>query len=67
MIWAAASHEIDGPHAIVGAEIAKRYGVNEAVVNCIASHHGEVERQSIEAVIVAAADELQRRPARCAP
>lgn len=41
------SHEIDGPHAIVGAEIAKRYGVNEVVVNCIASHHGEVEPQSI--------------------
>ncbi|MEZ4868915.1 MAG: ribonuclease Y [Caldilineaceae bacterium] len=52
------SHEIDGPHAIVGAEIAKRYGVNDAVVNCIASHHGEVEPQSIEAVIVAAADAI---------
>ncbi len=33
----AVTHEIDGPHAIVGAEIAKRYGVPEAVVNCIAS------------------------------
>ncbi|MBX3014560.1 MAG: ribonuclease Y [Caldilineaceae bacterium] len=54
----AVSHEIEGPHAIVGAEIAKRYGVNEAVVNCIASHHGEVEPQSIEAVIVAAADAI---------
>ncbi len=54
----AVSHEIDGPHAIVGAEIAKRYGVNDAVVNCIASHHGEVEPQSIEAVIVAAADAI---------
>ncbi|NJN82191.1 MAG: ribonuclease Y [Caldilineaceae bacterium] len=54
----AVSHEIDGPHAIVGAEIAKRYGVNETVVNCIASHHGEVEPQSVEAVIVAAADAI---------
>ncbi|MFZ4657480.1 MAG: ribonuclease Y [Caldilineaceae bacterium] len=54
----AVSHEIEGPHAIVGAEIAKRYGVNEIVVNCIASHHGEVEPQSIEAVIVAAADAI---------
>ncbi|CAN5674610.1 ribonuclease Y [soil metagenome] len=52
------SHEIDGPHAIVGAEIAKRYGVNDVVVNCIASHHGEVEPQSVEAVIVAAADAI---------
>jgi ribonucrease Y len=52
------SHEVEGPHAIVGAEIAKRYGVNEVVVNCIASHHGEVEPQSVEAVIVAAADAI---------
>jgi ribonuclease Y len=54
----AVSHEIEGPHAIVGAEIAKRYGVNDIVVNCIASHHGEVEPESIEAVIVAAADAI---------
>jgi ribonuclease Y len=54
----AVSHEIDGPHAIVGAEIAKRYGVSEVVVNCIASHHGEVEPQSVEAIIVAAADAI---------
>jgi len=54
----AVSHEIEGPHAIVGAEIARRYGVNDAVVNCIASHHHEVEPQSIEAVIVAAADAI---------
>ncbi len=57
-IGKAVSHEIDGPHAIVGAEIAKRYGINEIVFNCIASHHGEVEPQSIEAVIVAAADAI---------
>jgi ribonucrease Y len=57
-IGKAVSHEIDGPHAIVGAEIAKRYGINEIVVNVIASHHGEVEPQSIEAVIVAAADAI---------
>ncbi|HMN30268.1 MAG TPA: ribonuclease Y [Caldilineaceae bacterium] len=57
-IGKAVSHEIDGPHAIVGAEIARRYNVNEAVVNCIASHHGEVEPESVEAVIVAAADAI---------
>jgi ribonuclease Y len=57
-IGKAVSHEIDGPHAVVGAEIAKRYGVNEAVINCIASHHHEVEPQCIEAVIVAAADAI---------
>ena len=54
----AVTHEIDGPHAIVGAEIAKRYGVPDVVVNCIGSHHGEVEPESIEAVIVAAADAI---------
>lgn len=54
----AVSHEVDGPHAIVGGEIAKRYGINPRVVNCIASHHGEVEPESIEAIIVAAADAI---------
>jgi ribonuclease Y len=54
----AVTHEIDGPHAIVGAEIAKRYNVPDVVVNAIASHHGEVEPESIEAVIVAAADAI---------
>ena len=57
-IGKAVSHEIDGPHALVGAEIAKRYGVNDKVVNCIAAHHHEVEPQSLEAVIVAAADAI---------
>ncbi|MCS6827431.1 MAG: ribonuclease Y, partial [Caldilinea sp.] len=57
-IGKAVSHEIDGPHAIVGAEIARRYNVPEVVVNAIASHHGEVEPESIEAVIVAAADAI---------
>lgn len=57
-IGKAVSHEVEGPHALVGGEIAKRYGVNNKVVNCIASHHGEVEPESIEAVIVAAADAI---------
>lgn len=57
-IGKAVSHEVEGPHAIVGGEIAKRYGINEQVVNCIASHHNEVDPQSIEAVIVAAADAI---------
>jgi len=54
----AVSHEIEGPHAQVGADIAKRYGVPAAVVNCIASHHHEMEQASVEAVIVAAADAI---------
>lgn len=54
----AVSHEIDGPHAIVGAEIAKRYGVSDVVINAIGAHHGEIEPESVEAVIVAAADAI---------
>ncbi|OIO98495.1 MAG: ribonuclease Y [Anaerolineae bacterium CG2_30_64_16] len=54
----AVSHEVDGPHAQVGADIAKRYGVSEAVINIIASHHHEVEQQTVEAVIVATADAI---------
>jgi ribonucrease Y len=54
----AVSHEIEGPHATIGADIAKRYGMPAAVVNCIASHHHETEQGSIEAVIVAAADAI---------
>ncbi|MEZ4610255.1 MAG: HD domain-containing protein [Caldilineaceae bacterium] len=52
----AVSHESTAPPS--SAEIAKRYGVSDVVVNAIAAHHGEVEPQSIEAVIVAAADAI---------
>ncbi len=54
----AVSHEVEGPHAQVGAEIARRYGVPEKVVNIIASHHHEVEMDNLEAVIVATADAI---------
>ncbi len=48
----------DGPHAIVGAMVAKRYGEKEAVVNAIASHHGDVEPTTLIAPLVAAADAI---------
>ncbi|GAB4517823.1 MAG: ribonuclease Y [Anaerolineae bacterium] len=54
----AVSHEVEGPHAQVGAEIARRYGVPEKVVNIIASHHHETECESLEAIIVATADAI---------
>jgi ribonuclease Y len=54
----AVSHEVEGAHAQVGADIAKRYGVPAEVVNIIASHHHEIEQQSVEAVIVATADAI---------
>ena len=54
----AMDHEVEGTHAAIGADFAKRYGVNEKVVNAIASHHHEVEQISVEAVIVEAADAI---------
>lgn len=54
----AVSHEVEGPHAQVGADIAKRYGVPPEVVNIIASHHHEVDQQSVEAVIATTADAI---------
>jgi ribonuclease Y len=54
----AMDHEVEGSHAVIGAEFAKRYGVDARVVACIASHHHEVEQDSLEAVIVEAADAI---------
>jgi ribonuclease Y len=52
------THEVEGPHALVGGEMARRYGETEAVAHAMESHHNEVEPQTIEAVIVQAADAL---------
>lgn len=52
------SHEVEGPHALIGAEIAKRYGLPPKVVNAIASHHHEEEQLSVEAVLTEAADAI---------
>jgi ribonuclease Y len=57
-IGKAVDHEVEGTHALIGAEICRRYGVNPKVVNCIASHHHEVEQESLEAIIVEAADAI---------
>jgi ribonuclease Y len=57
-IGKAVDFEIEGTHATIGAELARRYGVSEAVVNCIESHHHEVEQNSIEAIIVESADAI---------
>jgi ribonuclease Y len=54
----AMDHNVEGTHAMIGAEFAKRYGVNPKVVNAIASHHHEVEQETVEAVIVEAADAI---------
>ncbi len=54
----AMDHNTEGTHASLGAEFARRHGVNPKVVNAIASHHHEVEQESVEAVIVEAADAI---------
>ncbi len=54
----AIDHEVEGPHAIIGADFIKRCGVKGKVVNCVASHHHEVEQESLEAVIVEVADAI---------
>jgi ribonuclease Y len=52
------THEIEGPHALVGGELARKHGESEAVAHAMEAHHNEVEPQTIEAVIVQAADAL---------
>jgi len=55
-IGKAVSHETEGPHALVGGQLARRYEESEAVAHALESHHNEVEPQTIEAVIVQIAD-----------
>ena len=57
-IGKAVSHEVEGSHAIIGADILKKYGEPEAVVNAAAAHHGEVEFTCIESICAATADAL---------
>lgn len=57
-IGKAMDHNQEGTHAQLGAEFCKRYGVNPVVVNAIASHHHEVEQESVEAVIAESADAI---------
>ena len=49
---------MEGPHAQIGAELAKRYKEKEPVVHAIMAHHGDVEAKTVEAVIVQAADAI---------
>lgn len=55
-IGKAVTHEVEGPHAKIGADIAKKYGESPVVINAIASHHEEDEPNSIYAVLIQAAD-----------
>ena len=57
-IGKALTHEVEGSHAIIGAEIARRYGEHEDVVHAIEAHHNEVEVRTLEAVLTQAADAI---------
>ena len=54
----AMDHNMEGTHALLGADFAKRYGINPVVVNAIASHHHEVDQESVEAAIAESADAI---------
>jgi ribonuclease Y len=57
-IGKALTHEVEGSHAVIGAEIARRYGEDEDVVHAIEAHHNEVEVRTVEAVLTQAADAI---------
>jgi ribonuclease Y len=57
-IGKAVTHEVEGSHAIIGAEIARRMKEDPEVVHCIESHHGEVEQRTIHAVLAQIADSI---------
>lgn len=54
----AIDHEVEGTHALIGAELARRHNVSPAVVHCIEAHHEEVEPQAVEAIVVQIADAI---------
>jgi ribonucrease Y len=57
-IGKAVDHDVEGPHALIGAEMAKRLGRSPKIVHAIAAHHGEEEPATVEAIIVQAADAI---------
>jgi ribonucrease Y len=57
-IGKALTHEVEGSHALIGAEIARKYGESDDVVHAIEAHHNEVEVQTVEAVLTQAADAI---------
>ncbi|GAC1383852.1 MAG: ribonuclease Y [Herpetosiphon sp.] len=57
-IGKAVDHDVQGPHALIGADIARRFGRSPAICHAIAAHHNEEEPQTVEAFLVAAADAI---------
>jgi ribonuclease Y len=57
-IGKALTHEVEGSHAIIGADLARKYGENADIVHAIEAHHNEVEVRTVEAVLTQAADAI---------
>ncbi len=57
-IGKAIDHEVEGPHVTIGADIAKKFRESAAVIHAIAAHHGDIEPNTVEAVLVQAADAI---------
>ena len=57
-IGKALSHEVEGPHALVGADFIKRHGEGGITVNAVAAHHDEVPHESLFGILVSAADAI---------
>lgn len=57
-IGKAIDHEVEGPHVAIGADVAKKYRESPAIIHAIAAHHGDLEPETVEAVLVQAADAI---------
>jgi len=57
-IGKAVDHEVEGPHALIGADLIKKYQESPDIINAVASHHGDDEPKTVEAVLVQAADAI---------
>lgn len=57
-IGKAIDHEVEGPHVTIGADIAKKYHEKPEIVHAIMAHHGDIEAETVEAVLVQAADAI---------
>lgn len=57
-IGKAVDHEVEGPHVMIGADLAKRYHESNEVIHAIMAHHNDVEPQTVEAVLVQSADAI---------
>lgn len=55
-IGKAVDHEVEGPHVTIGADLARKYRENREIINAIGAHHGDEDFQTLEAVLIQAAD-----------